>query len=77
MNNIARYLIAAALLATLAACGNKGPLVKASHAESGTPVAVPPATTAPTDATPSEATPPPPADPASVPPPADGGGGHG
>jgi predicted small lipoprotein YifL len=77
MNNVARYLLAAALLALLAACGNKGPLVRPSAAATRAPVASPPATD-PTNTTPVEETPPPPAvAPDPVTPPATPGGGHG
>ncbi len=48
MNTITRTLIAAALLATLAACGNKGPLLKPSQI----PEAQTPEEPAPQDATP-------------------------
>ena len=80
-----RYLIAAALLATLAACGNKGPLVKASQAAADAAVApadtASPPATEPTEVAPPEEVPAPPAtDPASttppdVPPADDGGNG--
>ncbi len=77
MNTLARYLLAAALLATLAACGNKGPLVRPSAVKTHKPVAAP-STTDPTDTTPVEETPPPPAvAPAPVTPPATPPGGHG
>ncbi|HVR80928.1 MAG TPA: lipoprotein [Luteimonas sp.] len=76
-----RYLIAAALLATLAACGNKGPLVKASQVPPADAAAAAPVDNAspppsdPTDATaPEEIAPPPVTDPASATPAADGGG---
>ena len=77
MNYVARYLIAAALLATLASCGNKGPLVRPSAIKATpAPMATPPASD-PTDTTPVEETPPPPAvAPAPVTPPATPGGGH-
>ncbi len=72
MNPITRTLIAAALLATLAACGNKGPLVKPSQI----PETQTPEEAAPQDATPVE----PVAEPAApvssdeaLPPPADDG----
>lgn len=48
MNTITRTLIAAALLATLAACGNKGPLVRPSQI----PESQTPEEPAPQDATP-------------------------
>ena len=79
MNTLARYLLAAALLATLAACGNKGPLVRPSAVKTHKPVAAP-STTEPTDSAPvEEAAPTPAADPAPVTPPATppAGGGHG
>jgi predicted small lipoprotein YifL len=77
MNNVARYLLATALLATLAACGNKGPLLRPSAAATPAPVASPPAND-PTDTAPVEETPPPPAiAPAPVTPSATSGGGHG
>ena len=79
-----RLLLAAALFATLAACGNKGPLV---HPQSpADQMAVPATTTAPADATvpapaapvdtpaPTDTTTPPPADDSTPPPPANGGG---
>jgi predicted small lipoprotein YifL len=81
-----RYLIAAALLATLAACGNKGPLVKASQAAAIEAQAAPadaqsPPAGDPTEIAPPDEVPPPPAtEPASPPPdvpPADDGGGNG
>jgi predicted small lipoprotein YifL len=50
--SLARHLIAAALLAALAACGNKGPLVKPSAAEAPASELAPPAPTDPTDAMP-------------------------
>ena len=87
MKTTLRLLLAAALLATLAACGNKGPLV---HPQSpADQMAVPATTTAPADATmpapaaPSDTTTPtnattppatPPADGSTPPPPANGGG---
>ncbi len=60
---LAIALLAVALPATLAACGNKGPLVKPSEIE---PVAVP---AEPATATGGDTATPPPAD--TVPPPAD------
>ena len=76
MNTLARYLLAAALLAMLAACGNKGPLVRPSAAATPAPVASPPAND-PTETIPVEETQPPPAvAPALVTPPATPGGGH-
>ncbi len=48
MNDITRTLIAAVLLATLAACGNKGPLIKPSQI---------PATQTPEEPAPQDATP--------------------
>lgn len=77
MNYVARYLIAAALLATLASCGNKGPLVRPSAVKAHKHSMAPPAND-PTDTTPVEETPPPPAvAPAPVAPPATPGSGHG
>jgi predicted small lipoprotein YifL len=79
--SLARHLIAAALLAALAACGNKGPLVKPSAAEAPASE-VPPPPAEPTDTPPPEASPVPPVDapdttpPADVPP-ADDSGGNG
>lgn len=81
-----RYLIAAALLATLAACGNKGPLVKASQAVPADAQAAPadaqsPPAGDPTEVAPPDEIPPPPVtEPTSTPPdvpPADDGGGNG
>ena len=81
-----RYLIAAALLATLAACGNKGPLVKASQAvpvdaEAAPADAQSPPAGEPTEVAPPDEIPPPPVtEPVSTPseaPPADDGGGNG
>jgi len=81
-----RYLIAAVLLATLAACGNKGPLVKASRAVPVEAQATPadarsPPAGDPTEVAPPDEVPAPPAtDPASTPPDvpsADDGGGNG
>jgi predicted small lipoprotein YifL len=81
-----RYLIAAALLATLAACGNKGPLVKASQAAPVDAQAAPadaqsPPAGDPTEVTPPDEVPPPPVtEPVSTPPDvpsADDGGGNG
>ena len=81
-----RYLIAAALLATLAACGNKGPLVKASQAAPVDAQAAPadaqsPPAGDPTEVTPPDEVPPPPVtEPISTPPDvpsADDGGGNG
>jgi predicted small lipoprotein YifL len=86
MNTSVRFLLAAALLATLVACGNKGPLVKASQSAPADAAAAPadasPPSSDPTDVAPAEETTPPPAtDPASVTPPdvppADDGGGNG
>ena len=84
MNNPARYLAAAALLATLAACGNKGPLVRASAATSAATVPSP-AASDPTGTAPVEGvSPPPAADPPAATPPAStppatppAGGGNG
>jgi len=76
MNTLARYLIAAALLATLAACGNKGPLVRSSdvrakkHAHTSAPD---PTNTAPVEPTVPEPSP----DPAITPPATPPGGGNG
>ena len=80
-----RYLVAAALLATLAACGNKGPLVKASQAVPVEAQAAPadarsPPAGDPTEVAPPEEVPPPATEPVSTPPdvpPADDGGGNG
>jgi predicted small lipoprotein YifL len=81
-----RYLIAAALLATLAACGNKGPLVKASQAVPADVEAAPadvqsPPAGDPTEVAPPDEVPPPPVtEPISMPPDvpsADDGGGNG
>ena len=81
-----RYLIATALLATLAACGNKGPLVKASQAAPVDAQAAPadaqsPPAGDPTEVTPPDEVPPPPVtEPVSTPPDvpsADDGGGNG
>jgi len=79
MTNLARYLTAAALLATLVACGNKGPLVRPSAVEPPVPMLVLPAID-PIDTAPIEETAPPPAaDPATATPPATppAGGGNG
>jgi predicted small lipoprotein YifL len=77
----ARLLLAAALLAMLAACGNKGPLVKPSQAQPPAPEAAPVPAPDPTDSAPAQEIPQPPAaDPASAtptPPPADDDGGDG
>jgi len=81
-----RCFIAAALLATLAACGNKGPLVKAPRAVPVEAQATPadaqsPPAGDPTEVAPPDEVPAPPAtDPASTPPDvpsADDGGGNG
>jgi len=80
-----RCFIAAALLATLAACGNKGPLVKASQAVPVDAQAAPadaqsPPAGDPTEVTPPDEVPPPVTEPISTPPdvpPADDGGGNG
>ena len=80
-----RYLIAAALLATLAACGNKGPLVKASavpaDAQAAPADAQSPPAGDPTEVAPPDEIPPPPVtEPSSTPPdvpPANDGGGNG
>jgi len=80
-----RSIIAAALLATLAACGNKGPLVKASQAvpvdaEAAPADAQSPPAGDPTEVTPPDEVPPPVTEPISTPPdvpPADDGGGNG
>ena len=80
-----RCFIAAALLATLAACGNKGPLVKASQAAPVDAEAAPanaqsPPAGDPTEVTPPDEVPPPVTEPISTPPdvpPADDGGGNG
>jgi len=80
-----RCFIAAALLATLAACGNKGPLVKASQAvpvdaEAAPADAQSPPAGDPTEVTPPDEVPPPVTEPISTPPdvpPADDGGGNG
>ena len=87
MNTSVRFLLAAVLLATLVACGNKGPLVKASQATPADAAAAPadassPPSSDPTDVAPVEETTPPPAtDPASATPPdvppVDDGGGNG
>ncbi len=76
----ARYLIAAAVLATLAACGNKGPLVKPSAAQAPASEVAP--AVLPTDAPSPQETPVAPVDaPEStippVTPPADDSGGNG
>ncbi len=84
MTAITRIVTAAALLACLAACGNKGPLVHPSQPQAeavpapatSTAVPMPPATdTLP----PADSTPPPSADPAGAVPPASppAGGGNG
>ena len=88
MDRHARLLIAAALVAALAACGNKGPLVRPSDAAAPpapSSVAPPsPSSTDPTNAlppqdTPADATPtgtsPPPAEPTPPSPPAGDGSG--
>ena len=81
-----RCFIAVALLATLAACGNKGQLVKASQAEPVDAEAAPadaqsPPAGDPTEVAPPDEIPPPPVtEPISTPPdvpPADDGGGNG
>jgi len=79
MTNLARYLTAAALLATLVACGNKGPLVRPSAVKPPVQILVPPAID-PTDTAPVEETAPPPTTGPSTPtppatPPAGGGNG--
>ena len=81
---ILRHLMTAALLAALAACGNKGPLVKASRAGPADAQAVPADAQSPPAGDPTEVPSPdevPPATaPASTPPdvpPADDGGGNG
>jgi predicted small lipoprotein YifL len=81
MNPIARPLVAAMLLASLAACGNKGPLVHPSAPQSEVPA--PASTAAPVDPTqelpPADSTPPPDAGGAAPanPPPDGSGGGNG
>jgi predicted small lipoprotein YifL len=79
--SLARHLIAAALLAALAACGNKGPLVKPSAAEAPTSDAAAPAPAEPAETPSPEAAPVPPVDaPETTPPvtpPADDSGGNG
>jgi predicted small lipoprotein YifL len=68
MNKPTRIAIAAALLVLLAACGNKGPLVKPSQAAPAEPVSMPvsPDTT-PVDPAPAEdGTPAPAAEPAAT-----------
>ena len=80
-----RCFIAAALLAMLAACGNKGPLVKASQAvpvdaEAAPADAQSPPAGDPTEVAPPDEVPPPVTEPISTPPdvpPADDGGGNG
>jgi predicted small lipoprotein YifL len=66
MNTSSRFLFAAALLATLAACGNKGPLVRpsdevppapATTAPASPPSTDPTSTLPPQDSTPADATP--------------------
>jgi predicted small lipoprotein YifL len=87
MTAITRIAAAAALLACLAACGNKGPLVHPSQSQTqavpapatSTATPMPPASD-PTDTLPpADSTPPPGADPAGAvppaPPPAGGGNG--
>ncbi len=79
-----RYFIAAALLAMLAACGNKGPLVKASQAVPVDVQAAPadaqsPPAGDPIEAAPPDEVPPPVTEPVSTPPDvpsADDGGGN-
>jgi predicted small lipoprotein YifL len=81
--SLARHLIAAALLAALAACGNKGPLVKASAAEAPATDVPAPEAAEPADTSMPEAAPVPPVDapeatpPPSDVPPADDSGGNG
>ena len=83
MDKHARFLVAAALAAALAACGNKGPLVRPSDAAAPpAPASVAPASPAASDptqalspqSTPADATPTgtsqPPSDPAPPSPPA-------
>lgn len=65
MTFMTRCLIAAALFAPLAACGNKGPLVLADKAPVEETAVAAPAAAAPTDAAPL-----PPADPTAEPVPA-------
>jgi predicted small lipoprotein YifL len=75
-----RLLIAVALVACLAACGNKGPLVHPTPPQSDVPApASPPSTDPTTTLPPANPTPPPDADPGgAVPPtPPPDGGGHG
>jgi len=79
-----RYLVSAALLATLAACGNKGPLVKAPRAVPVEAQATPadaqsPPAGDPTEVAPPDEVPPPVTQPVTPPevPPADDGGGNG
>ena len=84
-NTMFRCFIAAALLATLSACGNKGPLVKASQAVPADASAAPadaqsPPAGDPTEVAPPDEIPPPVTEPISTPPdvpPADDGGGNG
>jgi predicted small lipoprotein YifL len=80
--SFARHLIAAVLLTALAACGNKGPLVKASSAEAPATDVPAPETAEPVDTSTPEAAPVPPVDaPETAPPPdappADDSGGNG
>jgi len=86
MNTILRYAIAAAVLASLAACGNKGPLIKPSQAAEQQAAEQAPAPQP--AATPDDTVPPPaddtgtpdvpaPAPDPDAPPPVDDGGGNG
>jgi len=85
MDNSARLMIVVALVATLAACGNKGPLVRPSDAaappapasvEPASPPSTDPTNALPPQDTPADATPtgtsPPPSEPAPPSPPAGG-----
>jgi predicted small lipoprotein YifL len=79
--SLVRQLAAATLLVALAACGNKGPLVRPAAAEAPASE-VPPPPAAPTDSPSPEASPIPPVDaPEATPPadapPADDSGGNG
>lgn len=77
MKTATRYLTAIALLAALAACGNKGPLVKASPAPADAATSLDSTGVAPLEqAQAPPATEPVSAAPADVPPAGDGGG-HG
>ncbi|MDB6164742.1 MAG: hypothetical protein JWL98_2174 [Xanthomonadaceae bacterium] len=79
MTPTVRHLVAAALLVSLAGCGNKGPLVHPSPPATDVPAPTSPPSTDPTTVPPVDTSTPPDADPGgAVPPtPPPDSGGHG